>query len=273
MKAGMTTKRDAAVAQLERPTEVSSDVDATGRARPVFFVPLGRGNTGKTVLLRWAVERAHAEGRFPVIADADRTNQTLAGYFDKVLSPHSNLDIDIKDWLDALIENQIETRATVVLDLGGGDLVLKQHAASMEMVPFLESHEVDVVAAHLIGPNLDDLAYLQSVEANATFAPARTILILNEGLISSGRSEQRAFEQVMAHRVFAEVVERGGRVVRMPRLGCLHEVEARRVSFAAAEAGHSKGGVPPLGLVNRQRVSIWLREMNAAFAPVAEFLP
>ena len=263
----MVTKRDDTVAELARLAEPAA------AGRPILFVPLGRGSTGKTVLLRWAAERAHNAGRYLVIADADRTNQTLAGYFESVNSPASTNDLDMHDWLDALVEKQIETRMTVLLDLGGGDQVLKQHAAEMELVPFMERNGVDVVAVHMIGPNLDDLAYLQSVEQGATFAPERTVLVLNEGLVSGGRSEERAFDAIVDHAIFHEVMGRGAKTVRMPRLGCLHEVENRRLSFAAAQAGETKRGLPALGLTNRQRVANWLREMVTAFAPVAEWLP
>jgi len=269
----MATKREDVVAELERLTDPETLTETTALPRPKLFVPLGRGNTGKTVLLRWVAERANNAGCFPAIADADRTNQTLSSYFDGVISPESADDLDMKEWLDALLEKQIESKMTVLLDLGGGDLVLKQHAAEMELVHFMHKHGVDVVAAHLIGPNLDDLAYLQSVEQGGTFAPERTILVLNEGLISGARSERGAFEPIVQHRIFRDVVARGAKVVRMPRLGCLHEVENRRLSFAAAEAGQTKRELPPLGLTNRQRVAIWLRDMNAAFEPVADWLP
>jgi hypothetical protein len=46
--------------------------------QPRLVVPLGRGSRGKTVFVRWAAERALSEGRAPVLADADRTNQELA---------------------------------------------------------------------------------------------------------------------------------------------------------------------------------------------------
>lgn len=257
---------DAAV--LDQPDTASTETD-----RPKLFVPLGRGSRGKTVLTRWVAEKAGYEGRHPAIADGDRTNRTLAAYFSDVTSPPSSNDLDVRDWLDGLISAQIEDRVTVLLDLGGGDLTLKRHAAELDLVSFAKANGIDVVAAHLIGPDLDDLSYLQSVEEEKTFAPERTLLVLNEGLVSGARSERIAFEPVVNHRIFRDVEARGAKVVRMPRLGCLHEVELRRVLFADAAAGKTGRDLPPLNPVNRQRVTMWLREMAAAFAPVEDWLP
>lgn len=266
-------KATGGVAELEREGSDMAPKKEQQSLTPKLIVPLGRGNTGKSVVSRWMCETAMSAGNPVVIADADRTNQTLAQYFDGVISPSSPDDYDMKAWLDALFEQQIENRLTVVLDLGGGDLVLKRHAAEMELVSFMQQNAIDVVAMHLIGPNLDDLAYLQDVEQEATFAPERTVLVLNEGLVPGARSERNAFEPIVQHRIFRDAVTRGAQIVRMPRLGCLNEVENRRLSFSAAAAGQTKRDLAPIGLVNRQRISLWLREMQTAFAPVAHWLP
>jgi hypothetical protein len=265
----MASRKDTGeVTELERPEAVGAGAD-----RPKLFVPLGRGGRGKTVLTRWIAEKAGYEGRHPAIADGDRTNQTLAAYFQAVTSPPNTNDLDVRDWMEGLVSAQIEQRITVLLDLGGGDLTLKRLAAELDLVPFLSGSGIDVVAAHLIGPDLDDLAYLQSLEDQGTFAPERTMLVLNEGLVSGNRSERIAFEPITNHEVFRAVVTRGAKVVRMPRLGCLHEVELRRVLFADAAAGKTGRDLPPLNPVNRQRVTMWLREMATAFAPVEDWLP
>ena len=130
-----------------------------------------------------------------------------------------------------------------------------------------------MVAVHLIGPNLDDLSYLQEVERDGLFAPKATVLLLNEGLVPAGRSERTAFEPIVSHRIFTDAIGRGAKWVRMPRLGAIQEVENRRLTFRAAEAGETGRGLPPLGAINRQRVALWLREMDTEFEPVSTWLP
>ena len=239
-----------------------------------LVVPLGRGARGKTWWVRWAVERAQSQGREVVVADADRTNATLSSYFAGVASPPSADDRDVREWLAAFIEQQIDQKFTAVLDLGGGDLVLKRVAREIGLVGFLTQYGIHPVAVHLIGPDPDDLAYLRDVETDGVFAPEATILVLNEALVPIHRTPRAAFEQtVQAHPILAQTIERGARLVWMPRLEPAGEVDSRRLTFAAAEASRVKSGQAPIGPWRRQQIAAWRRAMEEAFAPVADWLP
>lgn len=252
------------VAEMERPE---------GAGRPKLIVPLGRGNTGKTVLLRWLAERAAEHGRTLTLADGDPTNATLAEYFPSTLRPPSTNEQDRRDWFDGLVEKQIEQGGSIAVDFGGGDLILKRQAAELELATFLEANGIEVVALHLIGPNLDDLAYLGEVERDGLFAPKATVLVINEGLVPPGRSERTAFEPIVSHPIFQAAIGRGAKWVRMPRLACVQDVENRRISFAGAEAGETGRGLPVLGAINRQRIALWRREMESEFSAVSDWLP
>ena len=242
-------------------------------SRPKLVVPLGRGGRGKTWWTRWAVERAQDAGRAVVVADADRTNATLSAYFAGVLTPPSAEDAEMSDWFTAFIEQLVERELTATLDLGGGDLLLKRVNHEASVVEFLEGNGVQVVAVHVLGPDRDDLAYLRDLEANRLFAPDATMLVLNEALVPAERSTQAAFEAVLDNSIFRAAVERGARPVWMPRLKPAHEVDERRLTFAAAEASRVKDGQTPIGLWNRQVITKWRRTMEANFAPVADWLP
>jgi hypothetical protein len=242
-------------------------------SQPKLVVPLGRGSRGKTVFVRWAAERALSEGRNPVLADADRTNQELAGYFDGVVTPPSADELDMREWLAAFLEQQIEETFSAFLDLGGGDLILKTVAREMQLVRFLQQYGVQPVAVHFIGPELEDLAYLRDVEQNGVFAPPATVLVLNEAVVPASRPVKAAFEPVLTHAIFKAALERGAKPVWMPRLACIHEVNQRRMTFGAARDGQLKDNQKPIGPWNRQLVAMWLREMESNFAPVADWLP
>ena len=254
-------------------TEPENLANSTALSRPKFIVPLGRGARGKTWWTRWAVERAQDQGRSIVLADADRTNATLSGYFAGVLTPPSADDDDMRDWFAAFCEQQIEERFTALIDLGGGDLMLKRIAREASLTELLESHGIEVVAVHLLGPDRDDLAYLRDMEADGLFAPAATILVLNEGLLPKGRSTQAAFQAVLDNPILQAAVRRGAKIVWMPRLAPAHEVDERRITFADAEASRVKEGQKPIGPFNRQIIANWRRAMEQNFAPVAAWLP
>jgi hypothetical protein len=243
-------------------------------APPKLIVPLGRGSRGKSWWTRWAVERAQSEGREVVVADADRTNPTLSSYFDDVVTPPSADDRDVREWLASFIEAQIEQRFTGVLDLGGGDLILKRIAREMSLVDFLGQHGIQPVAVHLLGPDADDLAYLRDVETDNLFAPEATILIFNETLVPLHRTPRAAFtETVQAHPILAKTLDRGAKLVWMPRLEPAQDIDTRRLTFAAAEASQVKDGHTPIGPWKRQQIATWRRTMETAFAPVADWLP
>lgn len=258
-------------AELERPESVAV-------AAPKLLVALGRGKTGKSTFIRWAAEQAFIHGRPSVIADADRTNATLAAFFDGVTRPESPDAEDVKAWLNSVLEDQIAAKESgkpfsVFLDLGGGDLVLKEHALTLGLVPFCKQFGIEPVAVHFLGADLDDLAYLRDVEESGAFAPEKTLLVLNEGTLGTGKQPGKAFEAVRKHKIFGEAIARGAQAVMMPRLVCMGEVDRRRLLFSAAAAGMVKDGHEPFGPINRQYVTLWLRAMDGAFSKVSDWLP
>jgi hypothetical protein len=231
----------------------STPVLAAPTIQPKLVIPLGRGARGKTFWLRWAIERAQSQGRDIVVADADRTNATLSAFFDGVVTPPSADDRDVKEFLAQFIEQQIEQKFSV---------------------QFLLQHGVTPVAIHCVGPDVDDLAYLQEVEQSCIFVPDATVLIMNEATVPAHRTPLSAFENsVRNHPILTKVVQRGGKLVRMPRLEPAGDIDTRRLTFAAAEEGRAKGGQQVLGPWKRQQVAIWRRAMEESFASVANWLP
>jgi len=262
--------RKDATLELDRP---DGDPEAENTPRPCLILPLGRGKTGKSTFVRWAAERAIQRGGTPVIADADRTNATLSAFFENVARPDTPEDDDMRSWLNAFVDRQIEERFSAFLDLGGGDLILKTWARDLDLAAFLDGYGIDPVALHFISSDRDDLTYLRDIELVTKFQPQRMAIVLNEGMVPPGRTARTAFAPILEHEVFKAAVARGARVIRMPRLAPMYEIEHRRLSFTNAEAGAVKPGQDKIGPVNRQLISIWRKEMEASFAPILPWLP
>lgn len=242
--------------------------------RPKLVLPMGRGSRGKTLFARWLIDRAMNAGRTPVIADGDRTNQTLVRFFGHAVSPASADEGDVRAWIAGLVEAQLAGRHDVVLDLGGGDLVLKGLAREMGLLEWLGSLGIDVVPVHLLGPSIDDASYLQSVEEGGLLASPTTVLVLNEGAVPPGRSAHGAFsETVQTMPVFAATIARGARLVAMPRLEPAPDLEECGMPFHLAAQGLAPAGGRLLGPWKAQQVTIWLRRMETNFGPVSEWLP
>lgn len=260
------------MARLENLAVIETSANPQPAEGPKLILALVRGKTGKSTFVRWAAERAIERGAEPVIADADRTNATLAAFFENVERPPGAEDDEVRLWLNSFVDRQIEDRFTAFLDLGGGDLVLKTWARDLDLAPFLGSHGVIPVAFHFLGCDLDDLTYLRDIETVVKFQPAATAIVLNEGMVPPGRAVLTAFEPIINHEIFRDAVKRGARVMRMPRLACMHEIDRRRLSFQDAEAGAVKPGQERIGPVNRQLISLWRKEMEASFAPVVAWI-
>ena len=242
----------------------------TAQTRIVF--PVGRGFHGKSVFTRWQGEEAQEHGRPLLIADADRTNPVLSKYIDGVVSPPSSEEGDVREWCIKTFNATIETRVSTIIDFGGGDLVLKKLAHEMNLVRFFGAYDVGVTVLHFIGPDLDDLAYLHDMEDGGLLAPDATILVLNRALVPAGRAPETAFAPVMGHSIFRKVLDRGAKIVVMPRLVPIQEVDARLLTFGAAAEGKTIAGLPPIGPYNRGLIDRWRHDMKANFASVAEWL-
>jgi hypothetical protein len=261
----MAMKRDAGSPVAELEHDIADITD-----KPRMVIAGGRGKTGKSTLLRYAIEQCLARGGEPVIADADRTNPTLTAFFPHSTRPQSTENDDVRLWLDALVDGQIDSRSTIYLDLGGGDQMLKQWTRDMDIGPFLTRYDIVPVLLHVLGSDLDDLTYLRDLEA--VFAPKHTAIILNEGVVPAGKTPQTAYRPIVERPEYVSAVARGAQTVFMPRLGCMQEVDRRRLSFADAETGTVKPGQERFPPTMQQQVAMWRRAMATAFAPIASWI-
>jgi hypothetical protein len=123
---------------------------------------------------------------------------------------------------------------------------------------------------HVLGSDLDDLAYLRDLET--VFAPQHTAIILNEGMVPAGRSALAAFTPLIEHPIFKAAQDRGAVVLKMPKLGCMQEIDRRRLSFEAAENGEVKPGQDRIGPTMRQMITLWRRDMATSFASIQPWI-
>lgn len=242
----------------------------------VWFV-IGPGRTGKTTLLRYAMERVAGAGGTAVVAALDAQNRSLAGFLEGVVQPPTNDAAAVARWLENLLRSMMEDGTSAVLDLGGGDTSLGRVLADVpDLATTMEGAGVAPVAIYTLGPRVDDLASLATFEAQG-FQPRATALVLNEGLTDPTMAREDAFARVMRHSSFKAAVARGAVVLWMPRLepSVAAEVEAKRLHFGAARDGvlPTSRKVAPLGVFDRSRVRAWMNGMDTMLAPIQAWLP
>ena len=83
------------------------------------------------------------------------------------------------------------------------------------------------------------------------------MIVLNAGLVLSGRSATGAFAPVLDTKVVNSALARGAKVVTMPALPCMSEVTDRGLTFEAAAAGAVKLGQEPMSMFDPTRVNEW----------------
>jgi len=250
---------------------------------PVLFMAVGRQRVGKTVLLNTMIQyvREHA-GRVEIWnADTMNASHSLSLFHADARGPGMDKSEDVKTWLEGRFLDMAEHRYDAVLDVGGGDTPLARLVEELPIAQSLEAEGIRVVLAHVLGPETADLDYLANFLADERFAPDATLLVMNEGLVLTGRSPELAFADVMKHPAFKAAIEKGAQAVRFPRLACMAEVTDRGLTFVEAMNGGSKNGKSGLNIFDKQRVrrwwtfevrpffqdavpSLWLPEMQAA---------
>jgi hypothetical protein len=233
--------------------------EQAGAPKPVLLIAVGRQRVGKTTLLNALAQHYRAAGADLRIWNADLLNRThsLSNFHpDAMEAPVGSFD-DTKAWIEERIGDQIAHRYDAILDVGGGETAFNRLAAEVSLVDALEAQGIRPVAVHLLGPELADLDYLDAWAETGLFAPAATILVLNEGLVTTGRSASFAFARVQEHPVVKRAVINGAELAMMPALGCMAQVTDRGLSFAEMANGGQAEGHARTSYFDQARVARW----------------
>lgn len=227
--------------------------------QPILLIAVGRQRVGKTVVLNSLAQYYQERGADLRIWNADLLNQTHAiskFHPGALVAPPGNFE-DTKAWIEERIHDQIENRYDAILDVGGGETALNRLAQEVQLVETLEMHGIRPVAMHVIGPDAADTDYLNTFLQSELFAPEATILVLNEGLVTSGRSANIAFREVQQHPVVVDALKKGADLVVLPALGCMEQVTARGLTFSAAASALQAEGHPKTSIFDQARIGRW----------------
>jgi hypothetical protein len=172
----------------------------------------------------------------------------------------------------------------MLIDMGGGDRIFATLAERQGFFEVLPSMGIQIVAYHFSAAGRDDLETAFMMEQIGLCAP-RTIIILNEGLAPTLPNGADPFAGCLGSTLVQKILNRGGRVVRMPAvpLATMTLADSLFISLAAAADGQvptDNDGNPhpsaqPLGLWRRIELRRWLETMERrhADAGVADWLP
>jgi hypothetical protein len=243
--------------------------------RTAAFVD-GRSRGGKTMIANTYVQFWRARGANLHVWNADRQNEThsLSLFHADAQRPPSDDPDDKGAWTEGLYDAQVKERFDSILDLAGGDPLLRLLARETDLVATLERRRIRVVLWQVFGPDLADVDYLKLSMDAGLVGPA-TLLVLNAGVVRSKRSVQAVFAEVTGHSVFIDALNRGAKVVWFPALVCMKQLIDRALTFDEAKRGLVKAGQERLAFFDQTRVEIfWDKHIPEFFAQIpADWLP
>jgi hypothetical protein len=244
---------------------------------PILWIAMGRQRVGKTALLNTAVQLFQASGNPVRVWNADQQNRshTLSVFFpDAEEVPNGGIE-DGKSWIEGRIEDLIKHRYDAVLDVGGGATGFARLIQEVPLLEAIEGSAVRVVGLFCIGPETADLDYLEQFAEVDMFMPAASVIVLNAGLVISGKSAVGAFNSILEHPAITSALKKGAKVAMMPALTCMSEVTDRGLTFTAAMNGEAREGGQPLSLFDRARVNRWWsRDVPTFFSKIPrDWLP
>ena len=244
---------------------------------PIVWIALGRQRVGKTALLNTAVQFFRGAGNPVHVWNADQQNRshTLSQFYKDADNVPSGGIEDAKLWIEQRLEDLLEHRYDAVLDVGGGATGFSKLVQEVPLLETLEAQDVRLVGLFCTGPERADLDYLEQYAEAEMFMPAASMIVLNAGLVLSGRSATGAFTPVLQHPVVKRALLRDAQTAVFPQLACMSHVTDRELTFQDAMDGAANNGLPPMSLFDRARVHRWWsRDVPAFFGSFPpEWLP
>jgi hypothetical protein len=234
--------------------------EAARGARAVWRIGRGRigGSTTLGLFARWAIEA----GRGVLAADGDPNNPMLSRLFPPdgphgVKRPESAGLEGSKLWLSAALAEAVTKKASIVIDMGGGDRVGEEMAAEADVGIFLKENGIRPTFVYFTGPERDDFDHAYRIwEANA-FRDGDSLLVMNAGLSRSAAKSDAPFEWLNREARFQEMEAGGVRMVTLPALTCMKYFEADNMSVFDVFDGKSRPDGTPVNLLWAHMAKAW----------------
>lgn len=245
--------------RLMKGPDMPDEAILPARRPRILLTAIGRQRVGKTVLLNTTVQYFRALGSHIEVWNADQQNRThsLSTFFPDAGAPGAGGLIDAKEWIEGRLIDLVRHDYHAVLDAGGGWTGFSSLVEEVPVIGALGEQGISVVGLFCIGPEQADMDYLEHFAESETFLPKATVIVLNAGLVLSGRSAGGAFAAIRGNRAFKAALARGARAVMFPNLACMSAVTDRGISFADAAEGKVKPGQEPMSLFDPVRVRDW----------------
>lgn len=225
----------------------------------IEFIGGEKGGVGKSVLARVIAQYCIDKGQPFLGFDTDRSHSTFLRFYGAYAS-HAVID-DFAS-LDRIAEAvAAEPGRRVLVDLAAQTMPpLARWIEESGLLPLLAEEGIPVRFWHVMDDGMDSIALLDRLLR--TYGPAlRCVVVLNHG-------RGRDFAAFHASAAKALALEQGAEIIE---LRGLHEASMRKIDLHDASfwaAINHRGGDTALGLLERQRVKVWLAKTHEDLARI-----
>lgn len=225
----------------------------------INFIGGEKGGVGKSVVARLLAQYFIDRERAFVGFDTDRSHTSFTRFYADYAAP---VVVDSYEGLDHIVsvfENASDDgmpTPSVIVDLAAQTAApLARWMQDSDVVALMHSMDVHVNLWHVADAGKDSVDLLDKLVSTYGDAP-HYIVVKNHGRGSD-------FSQLEASGAFKKVQDLGGRTMDLPQL---HEASMRKIDRGNASfwaAIHTTKGDDALGMLERQRVKMWLKTAYA----------
>jgi hypothetical protein len=225
----------------------------------IEFIGGEKGGVGKSVLTRVLAQYA-IDRRQPFIGfDTDRSHTTVTRFYGDYAAP---VVVDDFAGLDAIAEAiAADPQRQVLVDLAAQTMPpLRRWLDESDVLALFAEERIPVRFWHVMDDGQDSIGLLENL-VTAFGGKAAYVVVLNHG-------RGRNFAHFHASKAKAIAVEHGATIIE---LRALHETSMRKIDKHSASfwaAINHRDGDSALGLLERQRVKVWLNRTFADLAPL-----
>jgi hypothetical protein len=215
-----------------------------------------KGGVGKSVVARLLAQYWLDRGKPFIGFDTDRSHGALLRYYGEFSQP---IEVSKVEDLDRLVEAAAAPESRVLVDLAAQtDRDLHNWIDSGEVLELAREQGIRLVLWHVMDDGKDSVGILARLLQHFGDR-ANYIVVLNKG-----RGED--FSMFRHSDAAAGIARLGAPVFDLP---ALHKATMRKIdlldkSFWSA-ANHTNGSPDSLGMMERQRLKVWLRQSYSEF--------
>ncbi len=230
----------------------------------IHFIGGEKGGVGKSVAARALAQYCIDKGLPFTGFDTDRSHASFSRFYGEYAHP---VIIDRYESLD-LIATHFESHSEqskapcAIVDLAAQTAApLARWIHESDVLSVLQALGVSVHFWHVCDGGQDSVALLEKL--TATYGEAANFVVVK----NLGRGSD--FKLLESSKAYQHSVAHGAVVLTLPALheASMHKIDKQNASFWAAI--HRRDGVDSLGMLERQRVKMWLKHTYDAFDSVA----